>query len=46
MTGLVMAMILKLTKTVMMMVIKLTDISDQGTWPLLNPGVSTMGRGG
>ena len=31
MTGLVMVMMLKLTKTVMMMVIKLTDISDEGT---------------
>ena len=41
-----MVMILKLTKTVMMMVIKVTDTDGQGTWPLLNPAVSTMGRGG
>lgn len=41
-----MVMILKFTKMVMMMVIKVTDIDGQGTWPLLNPGVSTMGRGG
>lgn len=39
-------MILKFTKMVMTMVIKVTDIDGQGTWPLLNPGVSTMGRGG